>query len=560
MQDIGFIPGIPRRFSAEMVRVWNHCEPRKRDAVYTAQRQADAGRIPLDAGDAAIYQCADEMVKRVYAYAAKYQSNTLIVDGIAMLCRQLGIAAPQGNAYPEMVARALDRGWWIRGLRKEHARRFENVAIQLGFVSYKAGVYLSNESAVRQMKRNAENAALLAKTQVQNENGQIYTLEELSKTSVSNNANRRGEMMTRIRGMEEIAKELSHVGMFWTITCPSKFHGSLAKSGESNPKYQNLSPREAQDYLCKVWQRIRAKFKRCGIAPYGFRIAEPHHDGCPHWHMLLFVAPEQAQAMEQIIRDYALREDGTEAGAAENRVKLVKIEAGKGSAAGYIAKYVAKNIDGAHVGDHKTADGWIVAPDMLGNQEITPSQRVTLWSQVHGIRQFQQIGGAPVSVWRELRRIKYDAVLQAPAAVKQAWSAAQRNGESLACFADYIRAQGGATVGRGYAVKIARRDTEVTGKYATYTEPKPCGVYCVSQPDAVYESIRYQWTVLKKGGVAFDLPRTGVNNCTQSGGPDVQEFIEKVSERAKGVRSGAIKIQCHSQTIEEFVRDWKNRK
>jgi hypothetical protein len=121
-----------------------------------------------------------------------------------------------------------------------------------------------------------------------------------------------------------VAQDLRHVGMFWTITCPSKFHSV----GGTNEKYNGATPRDAQAYLVKVWAKMRAAQHRQGIQPYGFRIAEPHSDGCPHWHML-FVAREHAEAMNEIIRAYALAEDGAEAGAEKNRAKLVAIEAAR---------------------------------------------------------------------------------------------------------------------------------------------------------------------------------------------------------------------------------------
>ncbi|MQR01443.1 replication endonuclease [Glaciimonas soli] len=500
---------------------------------------ADHYLLPLDASDDALYRAADSAARACYQFCADLQSLDAIVSAIHQHCARHDVAAPAGKEEGEIIRRALDKAWWLRGIRKAHARRCEHMAIRLGFTHFKAGAYVSNETAYRQQRRNKQNAKLLASIEMQNENGQIYSLEELAALGTANKSIRHSELMTRIRGFEEIASDLHHVGIFATITAPSKYHAVLSKNGEPNPKYQAFgepTPRDAQAYLCDVWKKIRSKLHRDGIHAYGFRIAEPHHDGCPHWHMLMFVAPEHLERYEKIITAYALLDDGDERGAQKNRVKLVRIEAGKGTAAGYIIKYVTKNTDGKNLGDHHVIEEGqkhILVEDLVGDELITPTQRVCYWAQTWGIRQFQQVGGAPVGPWRELRRVKSESILHAPDAVKSAWQAAQTikateinivDGKRLktvktikqASYRDYLLAQGGPTVGRKGLVKIATRSTIVEGKYATYEMDKPCGIYHAFNPHAVYESVRYQWTVVGAAKAAvFDLPWTGVNNCTQ---------------------------------------------
>jgi len=109
----------------------------------------------------------------------------------------------------------------------------------------------------------------------------------------------------------------------------------------------------------------------------------------------LFVKPEQVKALKQIIHHYSLQEDGDEKGAQENRCDFKLIDPAKGSATGYILKYIVKNIDGEGLGE-----------DKFGNDAITAATRINAWASCWCIRQFQQIGGASVSVWRELRRLK----------------------------------------------------------------------------------------------------------------------------------------------------------
>jgi hypothetical protein len=59
----------------------------------------------------------------------------------------------------------------------------------------------------------------------------------------------RADLMTRIAGFELTAAELGQVGVFLTLSCPSRRHAALSNTGETNPKYDGTTPREAKDYL-----------------------------------------------------------------------------------------------------------------------------------------------------------------------------------------------------------------------------------------------------------------------------------------------------------------------
>lgn len=325
------------------------------------------------------------------------------VAGMVRICQRFGIEPPQARFRKDGAACSIEGVkarlkcplWWRKALRKSMGREVERMAIELGFVHSRAGCYASDETVSRRRQQKARNRALLESISAANELGQEYSLQELSDLGVSNPEIRRGELMTRIAGFESIAAGLGHVGEFYTLTVPSRFHARLSKSGAHNPKYTGNTPREAQAYLCDLWAKARAALHRQGIAPYGFRVVEAHHDGTPHWHMLFFMEPEQVKAVRAVLEKYALEEDGKETGAQKNRFKAVSIDRARGSAAGYIAKYIAKNID-----------GYGVDVDLEGFSATDSAARVDAWASCWGVRQFQQIGGAPVTVWRELRRLE----------------------------------------------------------------------------------------------------------------------------------------------------------
>ncbi|WP_080698390.1 replication endonuclease [Janthinobacterium lividum] len=489
--------------------------------------------VDLSQSDADIVATAERAADGVTKMLWMAVSDTHALQIMEDECASYGIELPEFDALTDTIARLVDARWWRRQLRKRVGRAFEAGNIRLGYVNYHGEPFASTEAVLARLAQNRRNAAALAATLVQNENGQQFSIAELAEKTTANKAIRRGELMLRINGFEQIARECGDQGIFVTWTCPSRFH-AVQHSGKPNPKYDNSTPREANAYLGKMTALCRSALARRGIGLYGFRIAEPHHDGCPHWHLLLFVRPtakyktahlqDVAGRAIRIMKRYAWRMDRGEPGAFARRLDVKRIDWAIGSAAGYIIKYVAKNIDG--VAEHKTKEGYVITPDTEGDIELTPSARVEAWAARWGIRQFQQWGGAPVTVWRELRRIEESMLNEAPAAMRRAWDAVQKiDGEKRACWAEYLRAQGGALVPRKeLVVTLAKDEKTVIGRYGETLRTTPYGVRCSDLIGVVFKSVRHTWTPVQATGgrgvaVGVAVPRTRVNNCTHPDRP-----------------------------------------
>jgi hypothetical protein len=351
-----------------------------------------------------------------YWYRASFRDGVIdyrqVFNLIKAEIEPLGVIPPaekKGADYQALCRRFADVSWWRRSLRVAIGRYVEHEAIKVGMVGFNSA-YVSNETMQRRREQNKRNAQLLEWIEAENDEGYKSTLAELSAAGVSNPENRKNELMTRIRGIEEEAIRKGLICEFLTLTCPSKYHATSNK--RINPKYNNSTPKEAQDYLVNVYAKIRAKLGRIGISPVGFRVAEPHKDACPHWHLMLFVKRSEVKTLRQVFRHYAMQEDGKEAGAYQHRFKAVSIDPNKGSAAGYIAKYIAKNINMKGVEDF----------DRDGKSAADGLERSVAWAALWGIRQFQEQGNNQITIWREMRRIREGEDL--PEVVAVLWKAA----------------------------------------------------------------------------------------------------------------------------------------
>lgn len=465
------------------------------------------------------------------------------------------------NWILSVMVRLLSAKWWEKRINRTWDRLQEHINIVLGKVRKGVSAYVSNATMKVVRERKRAMMRWLAESEVMNtQHDLVISMKDCWEASNANPVNRRNEMMVRMRGFEDYAEEQGHVGVFFTWTAPSRFHAWTQKhDGKTveNKHYEGATPRETCAYLAKLWSLTRAALKRADTPVYGFRVCEPHHDGTPHWHMLLFMRPANKWRVISTLQRYALTDDHQELVRdiqgrppftdITPRFDWKEIDPAKGDATGYIAVYIAKNIDGEHVDSDQESD----TPADQG------AQHACAWASWWGIRTFQQIGGAPVGVWRELRRIsnakKHGDLVGPPKPMLQdPRFEAARFAADNGIFRCYLQAMGGALATRAeHPIKLAHLIEEQANAYGedikrlmglhtarlgvrtrlTGWEVVPAGTF-----EATKAAEGSAWGVGVKTGDS-PAPWSSDNNCTR---PAPEAFADQLMADQWGLSSFSI--------------------
>ncbi|WP_049585655.1 MULTISPECIES: replication endonuclease [Photorhabdus] len=483
---------------------------------------------------------------------------------LAKLTQQAGTTAPywqqftkgrRGVTVDQLCAgllRMMSDKWWYSRLKRMRDIRAEHLAIAVGQVQKAASSYVSRSALREWNEQKRRNWEFIKEFDLENDQGERVSLEEMVLASVANPSVRRCELMVRMRGFEDLADELGCVGEFYTITAPSKYH-AVHSGGGFVSNWNGSSPRDTQQYLCKVWAKIRAAYSRAGINVFGFRVVEPHHDGTPHWHLLLFVRPEHVDELRDIFCYYARIEDSEELQSQEAlkaRFHVEPIDKKRGSATGYIAKYISKNIDGYALDDD--------IDDETGEKIKDMVKAVSAWASRWRIRQFQQVGGAPVTVWRELRRLPGDEQILPDADMDNVRFAAD-----VGNWFAYTEFQGGPLVARkDLTVRLSYEITEQGNAYGEDVQ-RIFGVYSPRLGDSSSFITRtVKWRIVPKSNAdvkgeglafsgAFGAPWSSVNNCTRGYRvrSDENERAEKIIDYADSIGLNFGKAEARSLII-----------
>lgn len=421
---------INYRKSKTMTATANRLADSALAAIKGAAEQS--GGDPFAAYDAAAAICQAWQILPPYFYAVTEEQNELAAE-----CAML---------------RMMCAKWWLRKLIRLRDQLVEHLYIAAGMVGGK-NPYLSKQSFAEWKTQQAGAQAWLESTVIENSDGVTLPLIDAANAGTANPANRFTELVVRARGLEELAEDSGKVGQFVTITAPSKFHANSDKWQKSNPK-------AAQEFLVQQWAKTRASFAKAGIEFMGLRVVEPHKDGTPHWHMLLFMDPKQTASALDIMRRAAFAVDGDEPGAAKHRFTSVPINKDEGSAVGYVIKYISKNIRAEYMDGEKDLEA--------GTSAQEGAERASAWASRWNLRQFQFFGTAPVSIWRELRRIRDNVAEQITehhaAADSSNWLAFEKSLRVAPLDLDYELTEYGNDYG-----EVVRRIKGLAGENLTIT-------------------------------------------------------------------------------------------
>ena len=365
---------------------------------------------------------------------------------------------------PGSLARMLCADWWYRKMWQMRCEWREEQLRAVCLVNKKASPYVSYEAVIHKREQRRKSLEFFRSHELTNEQGDTLDMEDVVNASSSNPAHRRNEMMACVKGLELIAEMRGDCAVFYTITCPSRFHATL-NNGRPNPKWTSATVRQSSDYLVDTFAAFRKAMHKRGMRWYGVRVAEPHHDGTVHWHLLCFMRKKERRAITALLRKFAIREDREELGNNTGpRFKSELINPRKGTPTSYIAKYISKNIDGRGLANEISKE--------TGRSLRDNAEHVNAWASLHRVQQFRFFGIPGRQAYRELRLLAGQAARQQ--ADKKAGAPVLDNlrldavlaAADAGCFATYIMKQGGVLVPRKH--HLVRTAYELNDEPSTY--------------------------------------------------------------------------------------------
>ncbi|HCH1566059.1 TPA: replication endonuclease [Vibrio parahaemolyticus] len=249
---------------------------------------------------------------------------------------------------------------------------------------------IANEDMIRlRASQNEYNEALLASKYIEIKGKYISLLEFIGDAKKKSS-----ELYVTTKGLETLAKERSFKWAFLTMTAPGYLHANPTV-GRSQSRWTREKMSKAHEDLMQRWSRLGKKFSKDGYSMsagdiFGFRVVEPHKDGTPHWHMLVFFPQELENYLFNEASGlfiYCFKHS-------ESALKVIFGQDEKSTASSYALKYIMKSI-GISLADKKNVS--------VFERKLIAIQA---WKSGANIKSYQMFGvNGNSTVWNVARKI-----------------------------------------------------------------------------------------------------------------------------------------------------------
>jgi len=168
--------------------------------------------------------------------------------------------------------------------------------------------------------------------------GNIFPLSNVIVSAYHSPQRYYGEIQNRVNTLVSIANKRDLQPIFMTITLPSAYHKKKIKNKQlvDNKNYKDKTVNESLKELTKRFSKLRhdrslkelPKEKRIY-----FRAIEPHKNGTPHTHILIFIPKDRVDRLHEAFNRLY-----------DEKVNDFQILDNESNAVSYIMKYINKTI------------------------------------------------------------------------------------------------------------------------------------------------------------------------------------------------------------------------
>jgi hypothetical protein len=327
------------------------------------------------------------------------------------LPRIAGIEVDSSSDFHVTIAKLRCRQWLLRKYRrigKEDSLHSDQLRRLIG----PKKAYATSNQAVQQRQQQLEdNQKHLAKFVVCL-GGKSITLDQVCNTTHK----RVSELYVFSKGIDQLALDQGMRYMMITLTCPPEMHPNPSTTCSWN----GIRAKQAYQFLNNANEAVKRRLANKGIAfskgeAFGIIVSEPHKDGTPHLHLLMYHRPEDQDLIkEEYIKEFHWHEKAIDF-SPENPDRK---NAARGSS--YLFKYLS--------------DSFYDAKDDM-NDVITgkrsKAKRIAAWRSQIGARAFRTFGlRRCAGLWRNCRKLKE---------VKEDCGPILKNAIEAACANDFHR-------------------------------------------------------------------------------------------------------------------------